>query len=200
MTKSTILIQLEDDSLSVHTAKSQMKTNDKPSIPDNHKKSFQELEYEKALETYRTQLLTIVQIVTGFVAVNATVIGLGVSFQTSWLFVVGALISFVTGLVIRSGERAMRVFLMRVIQLEAELGDGDSSITSLWAAFLYGAHKLREFQAIASLERVESKIEELRKLTSRFNSNKYLLLVGLAVVGQIALAVILSVFFGWSVF
>ena len=167
-------------------------------ISDDKKNAFRQAEYDKAFETYRTQIVTIIQIVSGFVALNATILGIGLTVQKAWLFLVGALISLVTAFVILSGERASRPFLMRAIQLELDYGDKDSSVTSLWAALLYGVDGLRKFQDIAQTERVEEKLDGLNNVTSRINSSRFLLLVYSAVITQIVLAVILPLIFSWS--
>lgn len=165
------------------------------------KQDFNESEYDKAYETYKSQILGVIQIVAGFVTVNATILGLGINFQKAWLFLVGGLVSFVIVVVIRSGERASRIFLMRAIQLEEVLGNGDSSISSLWTAYFYGTQRLDELKKIAKIENIEEKILQIRDFKTRFGlRNKFILLALFAILGQIALAIMLPSIWGWPFF
>jgi hypothetical protein len=164
------------------------------------KKDFKETEYTKAFETYRTQILTTIQIVTGFVTINATIVGLGINFQKSWLFLLGGIVSLVIVASVRSGERASRVFLMRAVQLEDELGTKDDSISSLWTAYFYGPQRLSKLREIAQIKNIDEKMRSLRHLKTRLDFNKYILLIYFAILGQIVLAILLPVILGWDFF
>jgi hypothetical protein len=161
---------------------------------------FKESEYDKAYETYKTQVLTIAQISTGFVTINATILGLGINFQKAWLFLLGSLVSMVIIAIARSGERASRVFLMRAVQLEDELGNKDDSVSSLWTAYFYGTQRLGELREIAKIKNIDEKMKRLRQLKTRLNWNKYVLLIYCAILGQIALAILLPLILGWEFF
>lgn len=92
---------------------------------ESDKNQFRLNEYDKAYSTYQTQITTIIQLVSAFVTLNATVLGIGLSIQKTWLFIVGACISGITALIISRGEMATRVFLTRCIEIESTQGEGN---------------------------------------------------------------------------
>ena len=95
MTKAKIKIQIENDTEQTFELVTPQKTNlNNGNTVDKVVFDFKQSEYDKAFDTYKAQILTLVPLVTGFVTVNATVLGLGVTFQKAWLFLVGAIFSF----------------------------------------------------------------------------------------------------------
>lgn len=161
---------------------------------------FKLKEHEQVMETYREQIGMAMQIVSGLIVVNATVLGFAVSLEVAGLFLIGALISGVILLVIESGERSSRSVLLRGIQLELEFGQ-PSSIGSVWAAKFYGEKYLREAQNVLVAEEESQKLEKLLAFSSVSPSKKstvrYMLIAALAVVGQILLAILLPVIQNW---
>lgn len=89
---------------------------------------------------------------------------------------------------------------MRAIQLEDELGNKDDSVTSLWTAYFYGTERLGELREIAKVKSIEEKMKKIRRLKTRLNFNKYVVLVYVAVIGQIVLAFLLPKILGWEFF
>lgn len=148
-------------------------------------------EYDKAYSTYQTQITTIIQLVSAFVTLNATVLGIGLSIQKTWLFIVGACISGITALIISRGEMATRVFLTRCIEIESTQDEGKHSITSSWAAFLYGPGFPEKFLEASKHKSQKDRIQALMEIKSRVNSSKFVLMIYLAILVQIALSVAL---------
>ena len=167
---------------------------------DESKKEFRLAEYDNIYKTYTTQITTLLQLISGFAVLSITVIGMGINAQKSWLFLVSALISLIAKSVVLRGEKTTRIFLVRAIQLENNLGDKEHSIVTSWVAVIYGYDTMKQFQSIALMKNVEEQLEKIRHVKSRLQSDKYIRLLNFSVATQVVIAIALSTFLNWSFF
>lgn len=163
-------------------------------------KEFLKKEYEIAVDTYRTQIITAVQIVSGFVALAVTVVGIGIGYKKSWLFLAAALISIVIFFVIKSTERVTRPFLLRAIEIENSIGSKGNSIVSFWFLFFYKEKGYKKILEAISEGTNIKRYKKLNELKSRLNNSIYVILLMLTILILIFLSYYLQTLESWTFF
>lgn len=161
---------------------------------------FLKLEYEISIETYKTQITTTIQIVTGFVALGVTILGIGISYKKSWLFLAAGLLAIVTFMVIKSAERTTRVFILRAIEIENILGSKSNSVVSFWAFYFYNHKGYKKILEAISETDTLKRYDKLKNISSKLDTSIYMIIIVLSVLILFFLSFFLQTLNDWAFF
>ena len=152
------------------------------------------LQYGEAIECWRRQVVTCVQIVLGLAAVNATLVGIGFGQENTWMFLSGAALCCVGYLAARQGEFDLRVSILEAIDCERKLGLYPGLATT-WFATSYGREDSTRVSELleandeqAGGERLlDAKIELVKSLRPAVEVRRFHWIVVLAAILQLSM-------------
>lgn len=166
---------------------------------------FRRQQYTLAVETFRTQLELLVQILTAFVIANVTVIGFAVAGQQAGVLLAGALVPIMMWFVVYGMESFILPIIYTAYTIEVELSpSSETNLVNTFVSIFASAKSLTDLKQAVKDEQA-SKLRHsgffYRQRSFRLVSRRrfrYLLVVLCA--GQIASAFFLWHFFGWQLF
>lgn len=170
----------------------------------NMVEEFNRLQFEQAVETYRTQLSLLVQIATVLIIADATVVGYALSMQIASILLLGSMFPVAILFMMQVVYRLTLPIFYSAVSLESEYVHREAdSLASTFVAFINSPEYLAKLRAISSIQNPEERIEQLKKIPlPRLGSGRGIGRISLAliVVAHIVGPVILTVFFNWRFF
>ena len=180
-------------------------TNSKSTNIADIDKEFIRLQFQQAMETYRTQLNLLIQIATVLVVADATVVGYAISTQIAGVLFVGIIFPLSLLLINRILFRLTLPVIYVAVSLEMKFG-GDN-IDWLATTFISNAVSpiyAASLKVISSIDNHAERIRELKKMESpTFRpKNRYIgtSIVILVIIGHVITPIVLSQYFGWRFF
>lgn len=156
------------------------------------------LEVEQVFQTIRSFLALQVQVLSVLLAANVTVIGFGVSQQSTGPFIVGCIISGMTaGIMLSMDSRIMSPIFYRAMRLKAKLGDDNLDFFPVFFGTFYYPELPERYDAISKVRDLKTKTKMLRGVFLRWRAKRYLF-VAIAAILQLGLIPVLSLLFGWK--
>lgn len=162
------------------------------------------MQLQQAIETYRTQLTLLIQILTILVVGDVTVTGVALNTKVAAAIGLGAVFPLAMVYVGSSVFRLSIPLIYCAVRIETiHSRDRTGGLMSTFIAFTQSAGYLREMQAIARDESLESQTKRLKKIKApairaSIISGR-LIMFGLAIL-HVVVAAVLCVKFGWPLF
>lgn len=162
---------------------------------------FVGLQIEQAMETYRTQISLLIQIMIVLVIADVTVVGYSISTQISGILLIGSLFPIMILYAIYTIHRKMLPALYTAVSLEHRYGGSDVDwLASTFLSTTISTEYVATLKTISSIQDPIERIERLRGVPIVFlGSGKGVTRIALILVaiGQVIAPVILSLSFGW---
>jgi hypothetical protein len=168
-------------------------------------KEFVRLQYQQAMETYRTQLNLLIQIATVLVVADATVVGYAISTQIAGVLFVGLIFPLALMFINRLIFRFTLPVIYVAISLERKFGsDNIDWLATTFISDVVSPAYAASLRLISSITNPVQRIRELRKMSSPEFRPK-IRLIGTSTViaiaiGHIIAPIVLSQYFGWKLF
>lgn len=166
---------------------------------------FVKVELEQALETFRTQLSLLVQIVTILVIADATVVGFAVSTQIAGILLIGPLFPIMIIVITSIVFRLAKPVVYTAVSLEHKYGDRSAAwLASTFLSSTVSTEYVAQLKEISSVQDSAERMRRLRSVPapSFGGTDVRVTRVALIViaVGQVIAPVVLSLCFGWRLF
>jgi len=163
--------------------------------------AFARLEFQQAIESFKTGFSLTIQILTVFVVANVTIIGYAISSQLAGIFIVGALIPLMMILVIVGVSKFLMPVLYTAATIESRYGKRNIDwLISTTTSVIVSSNFLRRIQDISHIDNHEERIKLLKKqrleMIDRPHFRALLFVLSLL---QIVSAAILNIFFDWRI-
>jgi hypothetical protein len=166
---------------------------------------FVRLQYQQAIETYRTQLSLLVQIITVLVLADATVAGYAITTQIASVWLIGPLFPIMILVVSVIVFRLMAPILLTAVSIEKRYQA--DNISWLASTFISAAvspqylNQLRDISYITDAEEVTRRLNLLPRPTFSATGSRFtwIALVVLA-AGQVLVALACWLFLGWRLY
>lgn len=163
---------------------------------------FARLEFEQAIETFRTQFNLVIQILTVFVVSDVTIIGYAISSQIAGIFMVGALIPLMMIIVIIGVSKFMIPVLYTALIIESQYGKRNTDwLVSTYISVVVSIKFIRRVQEISYIDNYDERIALLKKQKLEMVDRPHFrtLLFALSLLHVVS-AVLLNIFFSWRIF
>jgi hypothetical protein len=165
---------------------------------------FARLQYEQAIETVRSLLTLLIQIITVLVVADATVVGYAVTTQISGILFIGALFPLMVVYVMYLMFRLIAPVMYTAVNTEHRYPELHSHwlVSTLLSVFLSTTY-VTKLQKIGSIQEPAERIEQLRKVPSPFmGSGRKItrMVLVLVALGQAVAPAILTPLFHWRLF
>lgn len=166
---------------------------------------FARLQYQQAIETYRTQLSLLVQIMTVLVLADATVAGYAITTQIASVWLIGALFPMIIRVVSIIALRLMAPVLLTAVSVERKYRiDGVPLLASTFISATITPQYLRQLMDICDItdpEELRRKLDLLPKPSFTMKGSRFIrdALVAIA-IGQILVALICWLLLGWRLY
>jgi hypothetical protein len=164
---------------------------------------FVRAQLDQAIETYRSQYSTLLQISTTFAVIEGTLVGYVISTQIAGVLFVGVLVPLTMLGVIQATYRLMLPVAYTAITLEQKYGGTDQDwLTSTFVGYAMSPQLILELMAIASLPNYASRIDQLHHMhVPTFPGNLLTkILLALLALAHIIVPFVLTAAFHWRLF
>ena len=165
---------------------------------------FLRQQLDQSIQTYRSGLTVLVQIMTVLIVANVTVWGYAINYQISGIIFIGAIFPLLTIYLIYLVGRLLAPVVFTAYHVEKQLGgESHTYLMRLGISVLSGETFISQMEKIGETESQPAQLEGLRKLnflilgTRQGIANSILVLISIL---QLIAPVLLSYFFGWPIF
>jgi len=156
------------------------------------------LEVSQVFETIRTFLTLQVQMLSVLMVADVTIIGFGISQQSTGPFVLGAIVSISTlTFLFAFDSQIMSPLYYRAMSLRAKIGEGNFDFFPIFFGTFYYPELPGKFEAIEKIHDYKKKAIILRRVFVNWKAKRYFF-IGTASILQLLLVPILILFFGWK--
>jgi hypothetical protein len=182
--------------------KSNMKVQNQvqiPTIPE-----FVKSQIQQSLESYRSNLSVLVQMLTVLIVGNVTVVGFALNRQSSGIFLVGVVFPIIAFYLIHKINAMLIPALFTAVTLEQKYGGKtDNWLASTILSAGLSPEAMEEMMEIANITDYNSRMRKLRKASvPPFRKGIGLVRFSLLLIaiGQIVSPFLLTLLFGWKLF
>lgn len=167
-------------------------------------KEFAKLELQEAINTFRTGLSVLVQIVTVMVVANVSIIGYALSNKISGVIFLGALIPLLIIIITKMVSRLLVPSVYTAYTVEKSFGEaGHECLMRIGLSVLSTAEFLKNFDRIEAEVSLGARAEGLRKLRfSLLGPQQTLIFTVLCLISllQVLIPFLLTNLFHWQMF
>jgi hypothetical protein len=158
----------------------------------------------QAIQSYRSALTVLVQIMTVLIIANVTIWGYAINYKTAGLIFIGAIFPLLTIYLFSLVGRLLSPIVFTAYHAEKQMSrESDSSLMRLGISVLSGEKFISQLEKISDMESRPERLEKLRKLNflilghRQGIANSILVLISIL---QLIAPFLLSSLFGWPIF
>ena len=162
---------------------------------------FVGLQFEQAMETYRTQYSLLAQITAVLVIADATIVGYAINMQISGILFIGSLFPIMIICVAHAIFRLMVSIIYTAVNLEQKYSVSNADF--LATTFLSVTMSTEYVDELKNISLIQDPVERIRQLRGvarpLLGSGKGVITSALILValGQIIAPIVLTMYFGW---
>lgn len=161
---------------------------------------FIKSQFEQAMETYRTSLSLLIQVIAVLVIANATVVGYAISTQISGILFIGPLFPITIMCIAHTVFKLMLPIIYTAMNLEHKYDFNIDFLATTFLSVAMSPEYVDELTAISSIQDPVERTKRLRGATRPLLGSGKRIITGaliLIALGQIIAPIILSMHFGW---
>ncbi len=167
-------------------------------------KEFAKLEFEQAIESFRSGLSLFVQIVAVLIIADGTIVGYALTTQIASVLLIGSIFPIAILFLIHLGRRAIVPIIYSALSIERNYGDcGADLLVSTFVAFTNSTEYVTELLTIGSIQDSKERFDKLQTVSRPwFRTGRPIgrIALVLVAVGHIIGPIILARFFNWRFF
>jgi hypothetical protein len=168
----------------------------------NSDSDFAALQLKESLETLRTQVNLLIQILSGFIFLNVTIMGFAVTNKLAGLFFVGALIPLAMIFIIQGALKWIVPILYTSVSLEKKYGVQDADyLVSTFLAFIISEDFHKILQQVRLIKNHDERVHTFGKEASKLvNLTRLRVVMYVVAWAEAMVAIQLKAGFHWNFF
>lgn len=173
-------------------------------MEDANNAEFLRQQLDQAIQSYRSALTVLVQIMTVLIVANVTIWGYAINYKTAGLIFIGAIFPLLTIYLFSLVGRLLSPIVFTAYHAEKQLGRAsDTALMRLGISVLSGEKFISQLEKISQAAGRTEQLAELRKLKFTILGQRQgivnAILLAISILQLIA-PLLLSYFIGWPIF
>jgi hypothetical protein len=169
-----------------------------------NKSDFVKMQFDQAIETYRTEFTTLIQIVTALIIADLSIVGFAINNHIAGILLIGSLFPLIIlSTLIRINKYMLPVVYAAII-LENKYGkDSDDWLMSTFISISISPELTETFKRISSVDDYKERMKTLRNMdipTLGIGRNRTRFSLIIISIGQILIPFLLTHFYNWRLF
>ncbi|MCC6602131.1 MAG: hypothetical protein IT327_02915 [Anaerolineae bacterium] len=161
-------------------------------------RQFVEVELKEALATFRSQFTLLVQVLAALLAANVAYLGYALQLEKAAIIAIGAVFPLAVLVVFFRAKKLMSPILFSAVNLEELIFDPGIGLVSNFLVHIHGQSYVDQLLSLSNEKDIEKRRRILKKLPIPMSSRGLVRTACvLAAVGQIALSLVLWLYFKW---